>query len=266
MEQRATRPPKGSSKIEESMNGKPDIRIFDDPPSLFRGAADEFASQAIEAVRAHGRFTVALSGGSTPKSLYSLLATNASLPWDKIYFFFGDERHVPPDNPESNYRMARESLLSKVPIPPQNIFRVPAENPDANKAAEAYEQTLRKFFDSPAKGFPHFDMILLGLGPDGHTASLFPGIPALQEKSRWVVADWVEKFKTHRITLTLPVLNNAAVVMFLVSGQDKAATLQEVLEGKQPGELFPSKLVKPSNGELIWMVDRAAAAQLSESS
>jgi 6-phosphogluconolactonase len=159
--------------------------------------------------------------------------------------------------------MARESILSKVPIPAENVFRVPAENPDASKVAEAYEQTLRKFFNPALGGFPRFDMILLGMGPDGHTASLFPGTAALQEKSRWVVSNWVEKFKTNRFTLTLPVLNNAAVVIFLVSGQDKAGMLKEVLEGNRLGELFPSKLIKPSNGELIWMVDRAAAAQLS---
>jgi 6-phosphogluconolactonase len=248
------------------MSGQPDIRVFENPQSLFEGAAEEFASQATAAVRSRGRFTVALSGGSTPRSLYCLLATRASLPWDKIYFFFGDERHVPPDNPESNYRMARESLLSKVPIPPENIFRVPAENPDTNKAADAYQQTLRTFFNTAPGSFPRFDMILLGMGPDGHTASLFPGTAALQEKARWVVSNWVEKFKTDRVTLTLPVLNNAAVVMFLVSGRDKAGILKEVLEGTQPRELLPSKLIKPSNGELIWMVDQVAATQLSGSS
>jgi 6-phosphogluconolactonase len=255
--------PKAAHEIEESMSSAPDIRIFEDPTTLFRGAAEEFVSQANAAVQSSGRFTVALSGGSTPRSLYSLLATRPSLPWDKIYFFFGDERHVPPDDPESNYRMVRESLLSKTPVPAENVFRVPAENPDASRAAEAYEQTLRKFFSPPPGQFPRFDLVLLGMGPDGHTASLFPGIPALKEKSRWVVADWVEKFKTDRITLTLPVLNNAAVVMFLVSGQDKASVLKEVLKGKQPGEFFPSKLIKPSHGDLIWMVDQAAAAQLS---
>jgi 6-phosphogluconolactonase len=248
------------------MSGKPDIRIFEDPQSLFQGAAEEFGSQATAAVHSRGRFTVALSGGSTPKSLYTLLASNSSLPWEKIYFFFGDERHVLPDNPESNYRMARESFLSKVPVPAENVFRVPAENPDASKAAETYEQTLHKFFNPAPGTLPRLDMVLLGMGPDGHTASLFPGTAALQENSRWVVSNWVEKFKTDRLTLTLPVLNNAAVVMFLVSGQDKAGMLKEVLEGKQPGDLFPSKLIKPSNGELIWMVDRAAASQLSGSS
>ena len=247
------------------MSASPDLRISPDRATLFRAAADEFASKALAAVRARGRFTLALAGGSTPKSLYSLLATNSSLPWEKTFFFFGDERHVPPDDPESNYRMAREALLSKIPVPAENVFRVPAENPDASRAAAAYEQTLREFF-RPAEGaFPQFDLILLGMGPDGHAASLFPESKALQEKSRWVVANWVEKFKTHRITLTLPVLNNAAVVMFLVSGSDKASALAEVLQGQQPGELFPSKLVRPSDGDLIWMVDQAAAAQLSKS-
>jgi len=247
------------------MSASPDLRISPDPATLFRAAADEFAGKALAAVRARGRFTLALAGGSTPKSLYSLLATNGSLPWEKTFFFFGDERHVPPDDPESNSRMAREALLSKIPVPAENVFRVPAENPDASQAAAAYEQTLREFFRPAAGAFPRFDLILLGLGPDGHTASLFPGSKALQEKSRWVVANWVEKFKTDRITLTLPVLNNAAVVVFLVSGSDKVSALAEVLQGNQPGDLFPSKLVRPSDGDLIWMVDQAAAAQLSKS-
>jgi len=243
------------------MNASPDVRIFPDPPALFQGATEEFVKQAAAATQSRGKFVVSLAGGSTPKGLFNVLAARQDLPWDKIYVFFGDERHVPPDDPESNYRMARESLLSKVPIPAEHVFRIPAEDPDAHHAAENYEQTLRKFFVSPA--FPRFDLILLGMGPDGHTASLFPGGKALEEKSRWVVADWVEKFKTDRITLTLPVLNNAAAVMFLVSGSDKAATLKEVLQGKQPAERFPSKLIQPAEGTLIWMVDDEAAAALT---
>lgn len=240
----------------------PDVRILPDAPSLFQAAAAEFASQALASVKASGRFTVALSGGSTPKSFFSLLAKNDRdrLPWNKLFFFWGDERHVPPDHPESNYRMAFEALLSKVPVPAGNIFRVPAENPDANRAAEAYDQTLRNFFQTPAGTFPRFDLILLGMGPDGHTASLFPQTKALQEKSRLVVANWVEKFKTDRITLTLPVINHAAAVMFVVSGQDKAATLKEILEGTQPPDLYPSKLIHPVTGALIWLVDNAASA------
>ncbi len=246
------------------MTTLPEIRTFADRPALFRAAADEFIRQADAAIASKGRFTVALAGGSTPKGLYSLLAGNSTLPWDKVYVFFGDERHVPPDDPESNYHMARESLLSKAPIPAENIFRVPAENPDANQAAQSYEQALRKFFQLPEGELPRFDLILLGMGPDGHTASLFPGGKAWQEKSRWVISDWVEKFKTDRITLTLPVLNHAAVVEFLVTGADKAATLKEVLEGSQPGERFPSKLIQPVNGELIWLLDEEAAGALSK--
>jgi len=249
------------------MPTSPELLIVADPPSLFRAAAEEFVSQASAAVKANGRFTVALSAGSTPKSLFTLLASKDRdrLPWTRMFFFWGDERHVPPHHPDSNYRMAYEALLSKVPVPEENIFRVPAENPDANRAAADYEQTLRQFFKLSAGAFPRFDLILLGMGPDGHTASLFPGTTALGEKSRLVVANWVEKFKTHRITLTLPVLNQAGVVNFLVSGQDKSKTLKEVLEGDEPAELFPSKLIHPTNGRLIWMVDRAAASALSKS-
>ncbi|MFY9979529.1 MAG: 6-phosphogluconolactonase, partial [Candidatus Sulfotelmatobacter sp.] len=188
---------------------------------------------------------------------------SSTLPWERMFFFFGDERHVPPDDLESNFRMANESLLSKVPIPAGNIFRVPSENPDASAAAEAYEKSLRSFFGLQPGEFPRFDLILLGMGPDGHTASLFPETAALQEKSRLVVANWVEKLKTHRITVTLPVINAARRVLFLVSGTDKAAALHEVLEGKQPAEKYPSKLVRPTNGKLIWLVDRAAASGLS---
>ncbi len=152
-----------------------DLRIVNDLRGLSQAAAEEFVNQATGTVRANGRFTVALSGGSTPRSLFSLLATTFrdQLPWDKMFFFWGDERHVPPDHPESNYRMAYEALLSKVPVPAENVFRVPAEIPDANQATADYEQTLRKFFQLSPGAFPRFDLILLGMGPDGHTASLF---------------------------------------------------------------------------------------------
>ncbi len=247
------------------MNNSRTVRILPDRPALFQAAADEFIRRANEAIQSGKRFTVALAGGSTPRGLFNALAGNQSLPWDKIYIFFGDERHVPPDDPESNYRMARESLLSKAPIPAENVFRIPAETPDAAQAAEIYEESLRKFFALAAGSFPRFDLILLGMGPDGHTASLFPNGTALQERTRWVVSDWVEKFKTHRITLTLPVLNNAAEILFMVSGSDKAATLKEVLEGSQPPEKFPSKLIQPLDGKVIWLVDGEAAGALSSS-
>jgi 6-phosphogluconolactonase len=233
---------------------------------LFEAAAEEVVRAANQAVAQRGRFTLALSGGSTPKNLYTLLATNArtSLPWDRTYFFWSDERHVPPSDPESNYRMAEEAMLSKVPVAASNVFRVPTENPDAAAAAEAYEQTLRKFFTVEAGQLPRFDLILLGMGPDGHTASLFPETAALRERSRLVVANWVEKLKTSRITFTLPLLNAARCVAFLVSGTDKASVLHEVLEGNAPGEQYPAKLVRPADGKLIWFLDRAAASGLTK--
>jgi 6-phosphogluconolactonase len=242
-----------------------ELRRLTTPQDLFQAAAEEVIRTATDAVAQRGRFTIALSGGSTPKNLYTLIAANASatLPWNQMFFFWGDERHVPLDSPDSNYRMVKEALLSKVPIPPANIFPVPAENPDAAAAAETYERTLQKFFVVAPGEFPRFDLILLGLGPDGHTASLFPETAALQEKSRLVVANWVETMGTSRITFTLPVLNAARCVAFLVSGTEKAAVLHEVLQGNAPPERYPSKLVRPSDGKLIWFVDRAAASELS---
>jgi 6-phosphogluconolactonase len=247
------------------MTAIPEIRKAATPQELFESSAELVVQTAKDAVAARGRFAIALSGGSTPKSLYTLLATTAraSLPWERMFFFFGDERHVPPESPESNYRMANESMLSKVPVAAGNVFRIPAENSDAAAAAAAYEQTLRKFFAIEAGQVPRFDLILLGLGPDGHAASLFPETAALRETSRLVVANWVEKLKAFRITLTLPVLNAARCVAFLVSGTDKAPALREVLEGSAPAEQYPSKLVRPTDGTLIWFVDKAAASGLS---
>jgi 6-phosphogluconolactonase len=243
-----------------------EIRILTTPQELFNAAAEEVIRATTEAVSKRGRFTIALSGGSTPKSLFNLLATNArtSLPWDQMFFFWSDERHVPPTDPDSNYRMADEAMLSKIPVAAANIFRVPAENPDAAAAAQAYDLTLQKFFQSEPGEFPRFDLILLGLGPDGHTASLFPETAALEEKSRLVVANWVEKFKTDRITFTLPLLNAARSVAFLVSGTDKAPALHAVLEDAvAPVTHYPAKLVHPGHGKLTWFLDKAAASELS---
>jgi len=243
------------------MLSEADIRILNTPQELFQAAAAEFIALASAAIRDHGKFTVALSGGSTPKSLYSVLARSA-LPWDKIFFFWSDERHVPPDHPESNYRMAKEALLSKVPVPPENIFRVRAEEKDANVVARDYEEALRSFFHLRPGQFPRLDLILLGIGPDGHTASLFPNTAALNETKRLVVANWVEKFKTNRITFTYPVLNYAACVIFLVSGGDKSEIVREVLEN--PGADLPSQKVHPANGRLLWLLDKDAASKLSK--
>jgi|ERR1035438_6160667 6-phosphogluconolactonase len=243
------------------------IEVLATAADLFHAAAEEFVRVARAAIGAQGRFTVALSGGSTPKALYSLLAANyASFAWNRIFLFFGDERHVPPTDPESNYRMVNESLLTKVAIPPENVFRVSAENPDAAAAAADYEAQIRGFFalrpgDRPGE-LPRFDLILLGMGPDGHTASLFPDSEALDEQSRLVVANWVAKFNTRRITFTFPVLNHAAEVMFMASGADKADMLHEVLEGKNTPPL-PSQRVQPTDGKLLWMIDEAAAAKIT---
>ena len=248
------------------MKSAAEIRILTTPQELSEAAAEEVVRNANEAVKARGRFTIALSGGSTPKNLFNLLATNArnALPWDRMYFFWGDERHVPPTDPDSNYRMADEVMLSKVPVPAGNVFRMDAENPDAARVAEDYEKTLRKFFQLAPGDVPQFDLILLGMGPDGHTASLFPGTAALQEKSRLVVSNWVEKLKTNRLSFTLPVLNAARCVAFLVSGTDKASVLKTVLKENASGEQYPAKLVNPSAGKLIWFLDRAAASSLSK--
>ena len=246
------------------MPAQPEIRILKTAADLFETAAAIFAAQAAEAVQARGRFTVALSGGSTPKTLYALLATKPGIPWDKVYFFWGDERHVPPDDPESNYRMVNEALLSKIQVPAGNVFRIHAEENDAAAAAQQYEQTIKDFFHLSSGQFPRFDLIYLGTGPDGHTASLFPGTAALNETQRLVVANWVPKFNTHRLTFTYPVLNAAACVTFLASGPDKAPILHEILENSAAG--LPSQKVQPTNGKLIWLVDEAAASKLSRRS
>jgi 6-phosphogluconolactonase len=244
------------------MSTGPVVRVLTDPPAVFAAAAVEFLQRARTAIQGSGRFTVALSGGSTPRNLYSLLATQSDVPWGQIRFFFSDERHVPPDSPDSNFRMASESLFSRAPIPQENIFRVPAEIPDADTAAQSYEQTLRQVFQLEENDLPRFDLILLGLGPDGHTASLFPRTAALHEDERLVAANWVEQFKTWRITFTFPVLNNAAAVLFMATGAEKQEALLQVLQGKPDSETYPAQDIKPSNGSLIWLVDQAAAGPM----
>jgi len=247
---------------------KPDIRILEDAEKLSWEAAEEFVRQAGEAARTGGAFSVALAGGSTPKALYALLAAEsgspfrARVPWETTHVFWGDERHVAPDHPDSNYRMAHEAMLSRVPVPPQHVHRIPAENPDAGRAAAEYAGDLRQFFRPAAGQFPRFDLILLGLGPDGHTASLFPGTAAVREQNMWVAAPWVEKLRTHRITLTPPVLNNAACVVFLVSGAEKAEALRAVLHDEFQPDRLPAQVIRPANGRLVWLVDRAAARLL----
>jgi 6-phosphogluconolactonase len=243
-----------------------DIKIVANAEDLARAAAEQFLRSAQGAVQEKGIFTVVLSGGSTPRNLYSILASDVGfrdeIPWDKIHFFWGDERHVPPEDPESNYRMANDAMLSKVPAPQANLHRIESERPDARLAADAYEQRLREFFRLGEGRFPRFDLAFLGLGPDGHTASLFPGTKALNEQRRLVVSNWVGKFYTDRITMTAPVFNHAACVIFLVGGEDKAAPLKAVLEGDYEPLQLPAQLISPREGRLLWIVDNSAARLL----
>jgi 6-phosphogluconolactonase len=242
---------------------KPIVQVLPDAETLFHTAGDAFARAARDAVRDRGRFAVALSGGSTPRALYAALATDADLraavPWTQCEFFWGDERHVPPDDVASNYRMAHEAMLGRVPVGPAQVHRIKGEYPDAGKAAAEYEVELRRAFRLGPDELPRFDLILLGLGPDGHTASLFPGTAALAETTRLVVANRVSQFDTDRITLTLPVLNNAARVIFLVEGSAKAAILRTVLDSPPGAVPLPAQQVRLTDGTLMWLVDRAAA-------
>jgi 6-phosphogluconolactonase len=245
-----------------------DIQIVENRDAVSLTAAEMLVGLALKKLESEATFTVALSGGSTPNNMFALLANDAAfrnrMPWGRVHFFWGDERHVAPDHKDSNYRMTNDTLLSRVPVPPGNIHRIRAENPDAGKAAEDYEQELREFFKLETAQLPPFDCVFLGMGLDGHTASLFPGTKALHECERLVVPNWVDKFQSYRITLTTPVLNNADIVIFLVSGEEKAESLRVVLEGQMQTDRFPSQLVEPTHGKLLWIVDRAAARQLRE--
>jgi 6-phosphogluconolactonase len=239
--------------------------LYADADALARAAAVKLLGLAGAAIAERGVFTLALSGGSTPKKLYALLAKDpafVAFPWAQTQLFFGDERHVPPEDQESNFRMVKETLLASGHVPESNIHRVPAELGDAAQAAAKYEEELRRVFTGPAllDGFPCFDVILLGMGPDGHTASLFPGSPGLKEQTKWVVANPVAKFNTDRITFTFPVLNAARNVLLLVAGADKEAMIREVLVDARG--TYPVERVQPREGLKVWMLDHAAAAAL----
>jgi 6-phosphogluconolactonase len=236
------------------------VLVFDTPEDVALAAAERFVAYAQQAVAHHGGFSVALAGGNTPRRVYELLASDDfsnRIEWSKVNLFFGDERCVPPNHPESNYGMVYTSLIASVDIPPGNVHRIVGES-DPEKNAAAYEKELRGFFNKLS--WPRFDLVLLGMGEDGHTASLFPRSDAVKEESRWVVATRMEQTKQDRITLTAPVFNHAAHVVFLVTGGAKAKRLSEVVQGAPDPERLPAQLVIPLDGSLEWLVDRAAAS------
>jgi 6-phosphogluconolactonase len=239
------------------------IEIRDDLEALSRAAAELFARQAQEAAAQRGRFSVALSGGNTPKRTYELLAQpplRDQVPWPQVHVFWGDERCVPPADPRSNYRMARQALLDHVPIPAAQVHRVAGEKPPQQAAAD-YQLDVQQFFQGAP---PRFDLVYLGLGDNGHTASLFPNTPVLQERQRWVAEVYVAEQSMYRVTMTALLLNQAALVAFIVSGAGKAGVLPEVIEGPPDTQRLPAQLIQPAPGQLLWLVDRAAAAKLTK--
>ena len=245
---------------------KANVIICETPAEVARAGAARVATWLSAAVSARRRATIALAGGRTPEALYRLLAEapcRETIEWRGVEIFWGDERCVPPDHPESNYRMVREALLARVAIPDANIHRMRGETADPGAAARAYEEVLRRACRVEADTRPRFDVCLLGLGSDGHTASLFPGLLAIRETQRWVVAARVEKLDAWRLTLTAAVLNNSRHVLFLVTGKEKAETLRAVLEGPVDADRLPAQIVRPARGRVEWLLDRDAAARLA---
>ncbi len=235
------------------------LEVSDSPEDVGRAAADLFCQIATHSIQDRDEFHVALSGGSTPKILYGVLAGDAyqqKVDWSRTHVFFSDERFVPPESLESNYRSALDGLLSHVPIPSGNVHPVPTVNIDPDAAARQYSKLIES--DVPGDPWPRFDLIILGMGPDGHTASLFPGSDALRIDDRLVAPNFVEKLKSWRITFTFPLLNAGRTVLFLVTGEDKAARVEEIAAGAD----YPAARVKPDQGELIWLLDSAAASRL----
>jgi 6-phosphogluconolactonase len=240
----------------------PNRIVFPDQPGFIDGAADFIVDRATEAIAERGRFVIALSGGSTPRPIYARLSSadyRDRIAWGKVHVFFSDERCVPPDDTRSNYRMVCEALLDHVALPADHIHRIQGEI-DPAQAALSYEQQLQQLFRTSA--LSAFDLICLGLGDNGHTASLFPGTAALREKDRWVVPQYVEVMTSWRVTFTAPLINAARHLAFLVEGATKADILQRVLEGSYQPDVLPAQLIQPVNGELHWLVDAAAAAKV----
>ncbi|MBA2333745.1 MAG: 6-phosphogluconolactonase [Blastocatellia bacterium] len=233
------------------------IKIVQNPDELSITAAELFIEIANDAIEKSGRFTVALSGGSTPKAMYRKLVSS-NLDWKRVFFFFGDERNVPPGDERSNFHMAENVLFKPLKLCEENIYRWQTEFGVPEKITTDYSKTIQSFF----QGFPRFDLMLLGLGTDGHTASLFPDTDALNEQSEIAVANWVKSMNEYRFTLTFPVINNASNVVFLVSGKEKAAILKNVFDDRIFPKLLPAQLVNPKDGNLFWLIDKPAAALL----
>lgn len=243
-----------------------EVRILRDADAIAQQAAEQFIDAANAAVAKRGTFEVTLAGGSTPKALYSLLVNSplrSRVPWDNINVFFGDERHVAPDHSDSNFRMAMETLISKAPLEPIQVKRIRGEYQDTEKAAREYEFTIRQHFRLDAGEYPRFDLMLLGMGNEGHTLSLFPGTKALHAADQLVVRNWVGKLYSERITMTAQVTQHAAKAIFMVTGADKALALKAVLEGPYEPQQLPAQLVQPKDGSVLWLVDTAAGSMLS---
>ena len=249
-------------------SGPRGLHIFPDVKALSQAAARNLADRIKTTLTAQASFSLVLAGGSTPGVLYQLLASEYrdQIPWAQLHLFWGDERYVPPSDPRSNYRMARETLLGHVPVPQENLHPMPTEFPEAEEAAAAYERLLRNHFPD---AWPRFDLVLLGMGPDGHTASLFPNSQALEEQERWVAASRAPVEPVQRLTLTLPVLNHAAQVYFLVAGAEKSGALRQALAGKTDAsddwKRCPATAVQPMQGVVTWWTDQAAAKLMEAS-
>lgn len=239
------------------------IALYPDTDTLSLEAAQYIVRLANEAVVSHGRFTIALSGGTTPKKLYGMLGDEpyrSQIDWALVDIFWSDERCVPPDSEDSNYLLAQQVLLNKIPIPAAQIHRMPADAPDRDAASQAYTDEMRRVFAT--NGIPSFDLIQLGMGPEGHTASLFPHQASLHEQQRLVMPVSVPKPPPPRLTFTPPILNAAHNVLFLVTGTDKADAVQAVLEGAYNSDEYPAQIVRPTQGEVVWMLDTKAASKL----
>jgi 6-phosphogluconolactonase len=241
------------------------VEVFPDHESFFRAAAELIVNEAHAAITRSGRFAFVLTGGSTPKGLYELLASDEwrdKIDWSKVHFFWGDERFVPASDKQSNFGMAKTALLDHLPVPAANIHRIVTENTTPEICAANYEADIRRFFGTVGKPFPSFDLMLNGLGSNRHTASLFPHRPTLHERERLVVADFIPEVSMNRITMTAPLHNAAHKVVFLVAGKDKAEAVNDVINGARDIETKPAQLIHPENGELVWMLDSEAASLL----